>query len=399
MVHTEPANQGLTTSEDMTDTASASASNSSWPAHDREAQLLAEVLRSSRLALLFGEADSGKTALLKLELMPLLRRRASDRITPAPATARKTGVVVPFPDRRARIAARATRCQREIIVYCDDWTDTPLAALHACIHRAAGTRPAEPTVQPAGLGETLSALSRRLDATIIILLDRFEEFLRSPAHRDESVRFTNELIDAINQPGLPANFLISVDEAARPRLAALRERIPGFDDFSLKLASPQDGKAVVVMAVPTVLKPALPSKIGLDDLPVLNESVRVPDVRPAPAAKLAPTRPASRTKRPVTVKVQTPRVPLKTGDVYAFIETTLARTAAVAAAAAAPTGSTTLPLAQERAEGSCAATAAAAVPSREPLGGEPPPQAQSARPKSVFGWVTRRLRRMAGRVG
>src|SRR5438445_523685 len=55
---------------------------------------------TSRHTLLYGQPGSDKTALLKNDLMPLLRRRAGDRL--GPALVRESGVVVPFPDRRGR---------------------------------------------------------------------------------------------------------------------------------------------------------------------------------------------------------------------------------------------------------------------------------------------------------
>jgi hypothetical protein len=368
--------------------------------------LLGEVLRTSRLALLFGETGSGKTTLLKSELMPLLRRRASDRLAAAPA--RNAGVVVPFPDRRDRAAARASRCERELIVYFDDWTDTPLAALHACIHRAAASRPSDQTAPPVRLGEALSAVSSRLDATIIILLDRFEEFLRAPSHEDENAQFANELIEAINQARLPANFLISLNEEARPQLARLRSRIPGFDDFSLTLTRPQGVKpeaavpkpavAEPAVAEPAVAEPAVPDVIVVDNLPVLNEPVPLSDTAVTPPVTPATCPPASRSARAARVKLPPPaRVPVKTKDVYAFIEATLTRTPTQIDSAPLPVGpgrsaSDRAPAVQTApARSDPAATASAVAPSAEPLA-----PAGGAKQKTVFEWVARHLQLKSG---
>ena len=353
--------------------------------------MLGEVLRTSRLALLFGEAGSGTTTLLKSELMPLLRRRASDRLVAV--AARNAGVVVPFPDRRDRAAARASRCQRELIVYFDDWTDTPLAALHACIHRAAATRPADQPAPPARLGETLSALSSQLDATIIILLDRFEEFLRAPSHQDENAQFANELIEAINQARLPANFLISLNEEARPQLARLRSRIPGFDDFSLTLTRPQG-----VKPAPAVCKPALPNAVVVESLPVLNEPMSLPDTEVTLPVRPATGPPASGTAGAARLKLPPPaRIRVKTEDVYAFIEATLSRTPMQIGSALLPVGpgrSTVdrVPAAQTPpARSDPAATASATPP-----GAEPPALAVGAKQNAVFEWVARHLNLKSG---
>ena len=287
--------------------------------------MLGEILRSSRMALLFGELGSDKTALLKQDLMPLLRRHANDLI--APVAARANRAVIPFPDPRSSAPALATKGRREIVVYFDTWTETPLAALHACVHHAAATRPSEPTAGPTRLSETLATLSDRLNASFIILLDRFEEFLQAPARGEDAAQFMNELVEAVNQAELPANFLISVNEAARPRLANLRSRIAGFDDFSLKLANPPGFQPLAVPLPPC--KPAVPNAALIRTLPVLKELIALPPVGGAPLPIPAIVTPRRHAPRPPKVKLPPlVRLPLKTQDVYEFIEATLAHTAA-----------------------------------------------------------------------
>ena len=285
------------------------------------------------MALLFGELGSDKAALLKQGLMPLLHRRASDRI--APVAARENRVVIPFPDRRSRGTGRASKGRREIVVYFDAWTDTPLAALHACLHDAAALRPSEPAAAATRLSETLATMSARLDASFIILLDRFEEFLQAPSQRESAAQFTNELVEAVNQVELPASFLISVNEAARLRLASLRSRIPGFDDFSLKLASspglrPQAAPAPAPAPVhKPAHKPAVPNAALIQTPPVLKELIALPPVGGPPLPITALVTPPRRAARAPKVKLPPPvRLPLKTQDVYEFIEATLAHTAA-----------------------------------------------------------------------
>ena len=303
-------------------TTPASAFDPSWPAHDHEARLLSEVLRTSRLALLFGEAGSDKTAFLKNGLMPVLHRRASDRI--APSAARETGVVVPFADRRRRSPAPTSKRRLELVVYFDSWGDAPLVALQASIHQAAGRSPAAPAQAPLRLSETLATLSGQLDASFIVLLDRFEEFLQAPADREDIVGFANELVDAITQVRLPANFLISLNEQARPQLARLRSRIPGFDDYSLRLPQPPGLRPTSLL----VHVPALPETAPVSAVPTLTEAVALPMVAPTAPAEIAPAAAASRTAAQPKLKLPAPsRVPVTTDQVYAFIEATLAHTA------------------------------------------------------------------------
>jgi len=79
----------------LTSKAHASGFDRSGPSHDQEAWLLVQLLRTSRLSLLYAEGGADKSALLTLGLMPLLGRRASDKLVPA--AVRASGVVVPFP--------------------------------------------------------------------------------------------------------------------------------------------------------------------------------------------------------------------------------------------------------------------------------------------------------------
>lgn len=318
----------------MTTPAPAPAFESAWPAHDHEARLLSDVLRTSRLALLFGEAGSDKTAFLKNGLMAVLRRRASDRSTP-PA-ARESGVVVPFADRRRRLPAAASKRRLELVVYFDGWGDAPLAALQASIHQAAGRNPPAPAQAPLRLSETLATLSGQLDASFIILLDRFEEFLQAPADREDIVQFTNELVDAVTQVRLPANFLLSLNEPARPQLGRLRGRIPGFDDYSLKLpqpsalppTSPSAQIAAHLAAQVPAQVAAPPATLPVKAVPTLTEAVSLPVVAPTVPTETAPTAAASRSAARSKHKLPTPpRLPVTTEEVYAFIEATLTHTA------------------------------------------------------------------------
>lgn len=296
--------------------------DSSWQAHDGEARLLAELLRTSRLTLLYGEAGVDKSAFLHSALMPLLRRRAGDRS--APAAARDSGVVVPFPDRRKRPAGNTSKRKREFVVHFDDWSGAPLVTLLACIHQTAHTSAAERAAPWQRLGDALESLSSRLDASFIILLDRFEEFLLAPADREGHAEFIREWIETLQRAQLSANFLISVNDDARPRLASLRSCIPGFDDLSLKLMRPPGFPASSVSPPPA--QPAF-APIVIDP-PVLTDSMAVPDrdsaLLPGPTAVVdAPGRTA---RRPKVKRPAQPRSAVKTEDVYALIEATLSRT-------------------------------------------------------------------------
>ena len=306
----------------VTTTSPSSIDEHSWAGHDQEARLLAELLRTSRLALLFGQAGSDKTSLLKNNLMPLLRRRSADRL--GVVVARESGVVVPFPDRRSRSSGRAAKRRREIVIYFDDWADRPLEALHARLQLACAVQPEDPPEPRARLADTLGLLSGRVDANFIILLDRSEQLVTEAA-RSDIAEFTDELVDAINQARVPANFLIALDEAARPRLTDLRRRIPGFDDFSLKLGRSPPAKGAAVAEKQTASEPIAIRPPERPEETILEEPAAPAEAVPAPAANPAQTQPITGPAKPKQ-RTPLPRVAIKTEDVYKLIESTLSLT-------------------------------------------------------------------------
>jgi hypothetical protein len=193
--------------------------------------------------------------------------------------------------------------------------------LREALYEAVAADPTDRLQANARLSGVLDDLSRRFDAHLIVLLDRFEDLLE--ASLDEPLdQFANELAEAINQPLLPANFLIALAEEARPRLAGLRSRIPGFDDSSLKLAPPRDFRQGVAPA----WREELAAPPAVEALPVLT--VTVPEGDPMAAVPVAH---ASVIHAPAKKKVKhppLPRVEIRTEDVYAMIDAALARIAA-----------------------------------------------------------------------
>ena len=312
----------------MTSTAQASTPDPACHAYDREAHLLAELLRSSRLSLLYAEPGADKTSVLRLALMPLLGRRNGDQS--APAAVRASGVVVPFLDRRGRSPSRAARRRRELVVYCSEWGESPVAALRASIERAVTPDRTATTERPARLGEMLEHLSPRVDASFIVLLDRFEDVLRGPAPRSSVAQLVDELAEAVQDPQLPANFLIAVADDAAPGLAGLRARIPGFDDFSLRLATPKGFDPGATSARTSEAPPT-----AIDLLPILTETLIVSDGEPAPPPRSDLASKAPEPKKKVK-RTAPPRVPVVVADVYAMIETELSRIALHTAAEARP---------------------------------------------------------------
>jgi len=183
------------------------------------------------------------------------------------------------------------------------------------------------------LADTLNLLSGRIDANFIILLDRCEELVGTAA-RSDLAEFADELVDAINQPRVPANFLIALDEAARPLLADLRRRIPGFDDFSLKLGRAQTTKKSAIGERHTASEPVAIRLPEQDEKTILEpieaaesaEIIESSETSPAPAPDSQESQSSTGAAKPKQPRTPPPRVAIKTEDVYKLIESTLSLT-------------------------------------------------------------------------
>lgn len=245
-----------------------------------EARLLATMLRTSRLTWVFAEAGADKSALLNNGVMPLLQRRGGDRAAvPADAPADLAN-----PERRQRLA----RPRRELALHFDDWKASPLSLLKQRVLDLAPAAAADVESGELTLALLVQRLHQRLGLHVVLLFDRFEDYLGLGPTEAEVGQFANELVEALVTDRLPASFLIAMEDAARPRLERFRTRLPGFDDNVLRLSP-----IAALREPPGALLPH-PDH----------------DAIPAPPRRKPP-----------------PRTPVKVEDVYAFIEATLAKTA------------------------------------------------------------------------
>ena len=299
----------------------------SWQMREREAQLLAALMRTSRLTVLYGETGPGRTALLIDGVVPLLRRRESDAVGD---TTRESRVVISFPDRRSRLGGRFSAHLAELVVLFDAWSEHPLAGLRNCILDAASMRAFADETSASSLADMLATLGKRKDLQFLIVLDRFEELIALDA--TVTARFVDEFCEAVNRVGLCANFLLSLSENSKPRLEGLRQRIQGFDDFSVRLLR---WNSVVERA------PRLPDVVSTTSLnavpepevvPVLSSAAlasRTAELKvPLPAAERSRSGEKAARARAKLVRVAaSPHMPIETKAVYAFIESTLTETA------------------------------------------------------------------------
>lgn len=280
----------------------------SWLPRHRDALMLANLLRVSRLTLLYGETGAGKSALLNNELMALLRRRATD-LHPKRATGPR--VVVPFPERRSGglFAGR-----REVAVLFDGWDETsPVASLQASVAEALGVHTAPQAAPSLSLSDSLVVLAQQHHARLLIILDGFESLLTASPDNEGANRFSEELAQALNRPDLPAHFFISVRDDAQPLLDPWRAQVAGFGDRWLRIRHWSSLRPVTVEGhpEPAPVKAETPLAATRPPAPTLVHS--------APASPPQPTVPSA-------VIALTPKRELELGiDLYLPLEPQEAR--------------------------------------------------------------------------
>ena len=168
---------------------------------DAEQRVLISNLRASRLTLLYAQSGAGKSSVLRAgaaaKLAELARRSVEQR-----------------------------GFARYIPVVFSSWRDEPTGELIAEIEKAIS--PFLPKPAPPGrthtlerLDEVIEAASNAAGATLLVVLDQFEEYFLYRPREAHDGRFADELAACINRAGLHANFLISIREDAYSGLGDL----------------------------------------------------------------------------------------------------------------------------------------------------------------------------------
>jgi WD40 repeat protein len=166
---------------------------------ESERKVLISNLRALRLTLLYAGSGVGKSSLLR------------------------AGVAA----RLGELGERSLRqfgTPRYIPVVFSSWRDDPTEELTEEIQKAVA--PFVPPgsldhLEPEGLAHLLDRVSFDADATILVILDQFEEYFLYRSRESREGRFADELAAALNQVDLRANFLIAIREDAYARLGDL----------------------------------------------------------------------------------------------------------------------------------------------------------------------------------
>ena len=169
-------------------------------------------LRAARLTLLYAESGVGKSSLLRAGVAARLRARAHEDA--------------------------ATRgSPRFVPVVVSAWSDQPVAELIDAVDKA--IRPflseeSDIALARDRLDAEVDIASTALDATLLVILDQFEEYFNYQSA--DAYDFPEQLARCIKRPELRVNFLISIREDAYAGLGGLFEgHIANVYDNSLHL--------------------------------------------------------------------------------------------------------------------------------------------------------------------
>ncbi len=178
-----------------------------------ERKVILAHVRTAPLTVLYAESGVGKSSLLRAGVAARLRELAA----------------------RGATAGRGPRFQPVVF---SAWKDDPVGDLIAEIERqtrrqlptadvasnGGGAGPAsapEPEAEAGGLAAAIHGAATSLDATLVIILDQFEEHFSYRIGARDPDRLADELAACIRSPHVPANFLIAVREDAYGQLGDL----------------------------------------------------------------------------------------------------------------------------------------------------------------------------------
>jgi WD40 repeat protein len=196
--------------------------------------IITDNLMVSRLTILYGTSGVGKTSVLRAGVAHHLRQLAQKNL-------KESG-------------------QPEFaVVVFSAWRDEPVAGLVQKVEKdVKKILPAVKVPEPGtSLAKTLENWAKvlvtdpeRSSGKLLIILDQFEEYFQYHSHKDGEGTFAFEFPRAINQSGLPVNFLISLREDALAKLDHFKGRISNLFGNYLRIPHLDEESAVDAIRKP-----------------------------------------------------------------------------------------------------------------------------------------------------
>ncbi|HET9676984.1 MAG TPA: AAA family ATPase [Solirubrobacterales bacterium] len=166
---------------------------------EKESALVIGNLRAARLTLLYAESGVGKSSVLRAGAVARLREFAAGDV-------------------------EGRGSPRLVPVVFSSWSERPVAGLVQAIREAIRPYLADgeaPELPADDLEAALEAAGQALDATVLVILDQFEEYFLYPDEEPEDKRIAAQIARCVNRRDLRANFLISIREDAYAELGDL----------------------------------------------------------------------------------------------------------------------------------------------------------------------------------
>ena len=169
-------------------------------------------LKASSLSLVYGQSGVGKSSLLRAGVAATLREEAR------------------------REFSRFGSAEFVPVVF-SNWRDDPLEAIASAISAAAdefalgdrrpvGPVATGPDLREGRLAEVIEIAARRTGASLLVILDQFEEYFLYHRKDDGPLSFSEQFAFAVNRRGLPAGFLVATRDDALAQLDVFKGRIP-----------------------------------------------------------------------------------------------------------------------------------------------------------------------------
>src|SRR6266542_2022079 len=179
---------------------------------DRERRIITANLTASRLTLLYGASGVGKSSVLAAGVQAHLQEEARENTLKDGAP----GFAVAIYNR---------------------WQDDPVVGLSRCaeqaVQRVVNGHATELVETNSGsLAETFRRATERVEGSLLIILDQFEEYFLYHPHDDGPDTFAAQLPSLIDQADLQVSFMISIREDMLARLDYFKASIPNiFDNY------------------------------------------------------------------------------------------------------------------------------------------------------------------------